>query len=123
MRYVGLIAIINFLALAIVDDLLGYDLVGGVLGAFFISLFAIPFAIIVGFPILLIARRIKTGSALVLIPLGALAGVGTPLVVTTLMGQQLNTSMAAVGAILGVLSSALWWALVERWPDQRAYFD
>ena len=123
MRYVGLIAVINFLALAVVDEVLGYNLVGGVLGAFFVSLFAIPFAIIVGFPILLVARKIRAGSALVLVPLGALAGVGTPFVVSMLFGLDPNTSMAAVGAILGAFSSALWWALVERRPDLRAYYE
>ena len=123
MRYVLLIAVVNFLALAVVDDLLGYSLVGGMLGAFFICLFGIPFAIIVGFPALWIARRIKAGSAVTLIPMGVLAGMVTPFVLVMLLGFELTEAMVLVGASLGALSATLWWALVERWPELRTYYD
>jgi len=122
-RYVALIALVNFLVLLFLDDLVGYNLVGGAAGAVVISIFGIPFAIIVGFPILWLARKIRAGSAISLVPLGLLAGASLPFLITFLMGGKPDISMTAVGALLGVLSSALWWACVERFPERRAYYD
>ena len=123
MRYVALIGLINFVLITIAGVILagGTDLGSALLGAMFFCAFGIPIAIILGIPMLWIARRLAPGSLIPLAPLGAIAGALCPMIVT--LGAPIQPAMVALGFALGLVSAALWWALVERFPERRAYYE
>ena len=123
MRYIAIIALIDFLALA--GLLLLFpggltDVGGALLLSGMICAIGIPLAIVAGIPALWLARRMAIGSWVPLAFLGALTGPLIPMLV--LAGNERNQMMFA-GAFLGLLSAILWWALVERFPDRRAHYD
>ena len=123
MRYIALIALIDFLLIAAAGAYIppGTDWGSAVLGAFFICVFAIPIAIVVGFPMLWVARKFAPGSPIALVGLGTLAGLLSPMVVS--WGFPVQWPIVLLGGAMGFTSALLWWALVERYPDRRAYYD
>ncbi len=122
MRYIGLIALINFLVLVVAGIVFGgTDFMSAMLAAFIICAVGIPVAIVLGIPMLWMARRIAVGSPFPLVALGAIAGGLCPIIVS--WGAPIQYQMVALGSALGLISAGSWWILVERYPDRRAYYD
>lgn len=123
MRYIALIALINFLLIAAAGAYIppGADWGSAFLGAFFVSAFTVPIAVVVGIPMLWVARWLAPGSPIALVALGTLAGLLCPVVLS--WGFPIQWPIHLLGAVLGFTSASLWWTLVERHPDRRAYYD
>ena len=123
MRYIAIIALIDFLALAVLLLLLPdglTDVGSALLLSAMICAIGIPLAILTGIPALWLARRVATGS---LVPLGLLGTLAGALVPSLILSGGERNLMIVAGAVLGLLSAVLWWVLVERHPDRRAYYD
>ena len=123
MRYIAIIAVADFVALAgffLVSPGGLTDVGSALLLSAMICAIGIPVAIVVGIPALWLARRIALGSWIPLAFLGVAAGALIPAML--LAGSERNL-MVGAGALLGFLSAIIWWTLVERIPEQRKYYD
>ena len=123
MRWIGIIALANFLILAGLLCLIPsgpIDAGSALLLSAMICAVGIPLAIIAGIPALWLARRIATGS---FVPLGLLGAIVGALITALILSGGERDLMIAAGASLGFLSAILWWAFVERYPDRRARYD
>lgn len=124
MRYIALIALVDFLALAglllVLPEGLT-DVGGALLLSAIICAIAVPIAVVVGIPALWLARWFAVGSWVPLAIVGPVAGASIPMFIMGRGTEQLQ--MIIAGALLGLLSALLWWGMVERHPERRLHYD
>ena len=120
MRYIALIALIDFLLLTAFGAATGDPLTNSAGFALVTCFIGVPCGLVLGIPLLWISRRLAPGNLSLLAIMGALAGALIPIAFT--WGIWL-TPIIAVGAFLGFVSAALWWGLVERGPDRHTKYE